>query len=115
MANNRFQKGAVSIAIAILILSLISVIGFATAFLILQQLKMSGQASRSVVAFYAADAGAERCLYRVRYEEGVDCPFTDEQLDFDSSALYTTTYNGSDQIISVGHFGDASRKIEISW
>lgn len=109
------QRGAISIILAILLLNVVTVVGLTIALLIFQQLKMSGQTGRSVVAFYAANAGAERCLYRVRKDGEIDCPFTDEALDFDPNAMYTTVYNGSNQITSVGRFGITSRKVELSW
>lgn len=60
------QKGAVSIVLAILLLSILLVIGLGISVLMINQIKMSGQLGQSVVAFYAAEAGAERCLYHVR-------------------------------------------------
>lgn len=101
--------------IAILTLGLVSVIGFSVSILMLQQLRVSRQAGQSVVAFYAADAGAERCLYEVRQDGAVSCPHTDVSLDSVSDAVYTTTYDGANTITSVGHFEDASRKIEVTW
>jgi hypothetical protein len=109
------QQGAISILLAVLLLSILLVIGLGISLLMLQQIKMSGQVGRSVVAFYAAEAGTERCLYEVRKNGAVSCPFTNVSLDFDSNAKYTTSYNGSDTITSIGQFKDTSRKIEVSW
>ena len=106
------QKGATSILLSILILSMISVIGLGISTLIIQQIKMSGQTGQSVVAFYAADAGAEECLYEVR-KNGVGGYTYTDSLDIDG-AEYTITYNGSDTITSSGQFMDANRKIELS-
>ncbi len=106
------QKGATSILLSILILSMISVIGLGISTLIIQQIKMSGQTGQSVVAFYAADAGAERCLYEVRKNGVAVCPYAET---FTNGAEYATTYNGSDTITSIGQFMDASRKVELSW
>lgn len=109
------QKGAASILLSVLILSSLLAIGLGISALMFQQIKMSGQSGQSVVAFYAADAGAERCLYEVRKNAAVSCPYTDISLDFNSLAKYTTTYNGSDTITSIGQFMDANRKVELSW
>ena len=110
--SKKFQKGAISILLAVLILSMVSAIGIGISVLIIQQIKMSGQTSQSVVAFYAADAGAEKCLYEVRKNGVADCPYNDT---LDNGAEYSTTYNGSDTITSIGQFMDASRKVELSW
>lgn len=115
--NSEFiiQKGAVSIIFAILLLNMLLVIGLGISVLMLQQIRMSGQIGQTVVAFYAADAGAERCLYEVRKNLAGSCPFIDQTLDFSAQARYTTDYNGTDTITSIGRFGKASRKIELSW
>ncbi|MBL7053524.1 MAG: hypothetical protein ISS02_02620 [Candidatus Portnoybacteria bacterium] len=117
--NNISQKGVISILLATLILSIISVIVFGISALMLQQIKMSKQMGDSMVAFYAADSGAERCLYEVRKGSGV-CGFTENpqtpvSLDFDSNAKYTVTYNGSNEIESTGKFRNTTRKVELSW
>ena len=107
------QKGAVSIILAILLLSVLLIIGLGISILMIQQIKMSGQAGRSVVAYYAAEAGAERCLYEVRKNGAVSCPFTDVALD--NQATYSTDYNGLDTITSIGQFRGTNRKVEASW
>lgn len=110
--SKEFQKGAVSILLAVLILSMVSAIGIGISVLIIQQIRMSGQSGQSVVAFYAADAGAEKCLYQVRVNGAANCPYNDT---LSNGAEYTTSYNGSDTIISRGHFMDANRKVELTW
>ena len=112
--NNISQKGVISILLATLILSIISIIAFGISALMLQQIRMSKQMGDSVIAFYAAEAGAERCLYEVRKGSGV-CDFTDISLDFNSSAKYTVTYNGSNEIKSTGVFRNTARKVELNW
>jgi hypothetical protein len=110
--SKKFQKGAVSILLAVLILSMISVISIGISVLIIQQIKMSGQSGQSVVAFYAADAGAEKCLYQVRKNGAANCSYNDT---LSNGAEYITNYNGTDTITSIGQFMDASRKVELSW
>jgi len=112
--NNISQKGVISIVLATLILSIISVITFGISALMLQQIKMSKQMGNSVIAFYAAESGAERCLYEARKGSGV-CGFINISLDFDSNAKYTTTYNGSNEIKSTGEFRNTTRKVELNW
>lgn len=110
------QKGATSILLALLLLSVILVIALGGSALMLGQIQMSGQAGQSVVAFYAADAGAERCLYTIRKTTAsTSCPYTDVSLDFNSQATYTTVYEGGTDLTSIGQFGVTSRKLELSW
>lgn len=115
MKNKSNQKGAVAIILTLLILSVISTIGFGISAIMYNQIEISRQSGESVIAFYAADAGAEKCLYEVRKNAAVNCPYTDVALDFSADATYTTTYNGSNLITSVGKFKNTSRKIELSW
>jgi len=113
MNNSQFQKGAISIVLAVLLLSILLVIGLGVSALMLQQIKLSGQSSQSVVAFYAADAGAERCLWEVRKGMNI-CPFTDELLDIPLTK-YTVDYNGTNLIESTGMHGRTVRKLELGW
>lgn len=101
--------------LVLLILNVLLVISLGINGLMIGQIVASRQSGESVVAFYAADAGAEKCLYEVRKNGAVSCPYTDVPLDFSSSAKYTTTYNGSNTITSAGQFNNTSRKIEITW
>jgi len=111
--NGLFQKGAVSIVLAVLLLSILLVIGLGISALMLQQIKLSGQSGRSVIAFYAADAGAERCLYDVRKGTGF-CPFGDVFLDIPSTK-YNVDYNGVDLIESTGTYRTTVRKLQVGW
>jgi len=113
MNNSPFQKGAVSIVLATLLLSILLVIGLGISALMLQQIKLSGQSSQSVIAFYAADAGAERCLYEARKGANA-CPFTDVFLDVPSTK-YTVVYNGTNLIESIGSYKRVVRKLELGW
>jgi hypothetical protein len=113
--KNIFTKGAVTILLSVLLLSILLVIGLGVSALMLQQIKLSGQIGKSVVAFYAADSGAEKCLYDVRQLSAGSCPYSGVPLDFDSQATYTTSYNGTNQITSIGQFRGAGRKVELSW
>ncbi len=117
MKNLISQRGAISILLAALLLIQLLVIGLGIAFLIIRQIQMSGQAGLSVVAYYAAEAGAEKCLYQVRKETGGGCDIAGggtitETLD---GTTYTAEYNGVDGITSIGQYRGASRKVELSW
>lgn len=109
------QKGSVAMILSILLLSIVFVISTGITVLIFNQIKMSSQIGQSVVAFYAAESGAERCLYDVRKYELSSCSYSDIQLDFNSNAKYTTTYNNSPPIESTGIFVKTSRAVELNW
>ncbi len=109
------EKGVTSILLIMLFLSVVSVVGFGLSLLMLRQLKMTSRAGESVVAFYAAESGIERCLYEVRKNGATNCPFDDVSLAFDPNATYTTFYDGVSTITSLGRFKSTSRKIEVSW
>ena len=105
------QQGAISIFLAVLLLSELLVIGLGVSFLTVQQMEMSRQVGQSVIAYYAAEAGAEECLYEVRKGTG-SCPAAGS---LDNGANYATTYNGSDTITSIGHFKVTNRIVELTW
>lgn len=109
------QKGAISIVLAVMIMSMIVVITASMSALMIQQIKMSGQSGYSVIAFYAADAGAEQCLYDLRKGGATDCLYANVPLDSVPSAKYTTTYDGSGVITSKGEYKGVGRKLEVSW
>jgi len=115
MKKNFSQQGATTILLGVLLLSVLIVIGLGISLLMFRQVELSGEVGRSVVAFYAAESGTERCLYEVRKNAASSCPFADVPLDFNSQARYTTSYNGSDTITSIGQFMDTNRKVELSW
>lgn len=102
----------------VMILNMLLVIGLGIGVLIFQQVKSSAQSGESVVAFYAAEAGAERCLYEIRQNSARTCPYTNVSLAFDSRARYTTAYDyavSSTTMTSTGNFLNVSRKVELSW
>lgn len=108
------QRGATAILLAVLILSMLLIIGLGVSTLIISQIKMSAQTGQSVQAFYAAEAGAERCLYEVRKKGANTCPSG----TLDNNANYNVAVSikeDSGQISSIGHFGQTSRKIELNW
>jgi len=113
------KEGAVSVVIAALLISMLLVISLGVSVLIFQQLKLSGQVGRSVTAFYAAEAGAEKCLYQVWQELDTGCDGTggliDETLDAGLNTSFKAYYVGGDTVISTGRYGDTIRTLELTW
>ena len=114
--ENNKNRGAVTILIALLLSAMLLVIGLGVSTLIFQQLKMSGQTGRSAVAFYAADAGAETCLYQVYTNQDFGCGVGDTiEGTLDENIYYTADYDGLDTVISIGRYFDTSRALEVRW
>lgn len=60
------ERGATTIIIAVLITSVILTIALAATAIIVSEINMSQQLADSIPAYYAAEAGAEKCLYQAR-------------------------------------------------
>lgn len=104
---------------AMFVLAIALGIGLSVSALIINQVKMAVDAGQSVAAFYAADAGAEKCLYQVRKP-----PSTDPCDTFPGGSINTTLTNGASFIVSrdaekiirsLGTYQRTNRKIELSW
>jgi hypothetical protein len=121
------KQGAISILITVLILSNLLVIALGVSFLLLSQIKMSQNAGESVRAFYAADAGAERCLFDMYTGTKTSCSFS---YSYPYPANYVTLDNGAvasssgfvgeglGYISSLGCFNSQKkicRAIELNW
>lgn len=111
------EKGASSILLAFLIISLLAVVSLALSYLMLQQLKMTVESGKSVVAIYAAETGVEKCLYQIRKSTGNGCDSAaaQESDTLSNNSSYVADYDGSGEIKSIGHFGNTSRRIEVTW
>jgi uncharacterized protein (UPF0333 family) len=111
------QKGATSILFGLLLLGMLFVISLTISILMLQQVKLSRQSGLSVVAFYAAESGAEKCLFQIKNSTGVGCDNTGQISDIlDNLASYEAEYDSvNSKITSSGYFKGANRKIEIDW
>jgi len=108
----KLQKGSVSIYISVMLLSVLLVISSGIATLMLNQIKMSSQIGHSVVSYYAAESGIERCLFDMRKGTG-SCSYSNEPLD--NNATYDTNWNaGSYPINSTGYYINTSREIEVN-
>ncbi|MFH1979029.1 MAG: hypothetical protein ABII97_01425 [Patescibacteria group bacterium] len=123
------NKGAVSVIFALILVGLLLLISLGMSVLMLQQLKLSSQEGKSTVAIYAAEAGAERCLYQIRCQDDLIVTTTCDSEIINScfgggvisgiledvDANYAAEYNGSDELNSVGDFQEARRGLELRW
>lgn len=117
------QQGQVTIFVSMVTLTLILFIGLGISSILTSQIKMTSEASQSVVAFYAAEAGAERCLYEVRkvktpgFTPCLLVSFTNVPV---GEAIYTVNYAVTpDGIVrtirSTGTYLKTNRAVEIEW
>lgn len=109
------QRGAVSVILSLLILSILLVIGLSISVISLQHLRISAQLGQSVTAYYAAESGIERCLYRIWQQGHSGCSYQNVRLS-EVDASYTVNGTLSDKKIeSRGRYQITSRKIEVNW
>jgi len=115
------QKGAATILLTVLLLSVFSTITFAIFVPILKQVRMSRSMEQSVIALYAADAGAEECLYRIKKDASSPCYMgaspcqleVNLNLNNGSVPSYLVEFNGSDAIRSKGKFLSTVRRFKV--
>lgn len=98
------------------VLSVLLLISLTAASVMIYEIKMSLEISNSVPAFFAADAGAEKCLYQARLETG-ECSViggaTSVALNNGASAVATRAAAG--RIVSGGNFNSTKRQVELTW
>lgn len=117
MKNNlRSQSGATTILLAFFVMSVLLMMALTAASIMIYQIQMSKETANSIMAFYAADAGAEKCLYQARKgEAGVGCAVSDVfiQLTLNNTATAQASVSSGDKIISSGSFGGTRRNVEL--
>lgn len=111
------QQGAMEILLSILVLNVMLIIGLGISVLMLSQIKMTTETGQSVVAFYAADAGAELCLYQARIGSEA-CSSAGGVVSgtlLGGRAFYSAVRANDNKITSFGQSGKTSRKVELTW
>jgi Na+/H+ antiporter NhaC len=112
------QDGQTAIILAILVLAVLLTIGLGLSALALNQIKTMRAVGFSVEAFYAADAGAEKCLYQVRQSIASECGAAGggtASMTLSNGSSFIATKAATPLINSLGQYQTASRKIELSW
>ena len=89
---DRFNKQGTTLLLAMLIMAGVLTVSLATSKLIINEVVQSAQLDRAVVAFYAAEGGIEKSLYKIRKQ---DVKASDMHLD--SASL---SNNSSYQLIA---------------
>ena len=135
-AKNIIKKeDGITLYIALMMLSVIMAMGLGLTTLTLGQLETSRDIGNSVLDIYAADAGIERGLYRLRKANGLNpCPTTSDCVITSSDPLVTPFSNNATYVVtvldgnilwcpagkfkcfrSIGSLSDTSRAFELSF
>ncbi|MBU1102098.1 hypothetical protein KJ853_00375 [Patescibacteria group bacterium] len=98
------------------VMMIIFLIALVVASIMLFEIKMSRGIANSIPAFYAADAGAEQCLYEARKTSG-GCANVGGTVNYSLSngAAVSATRITNQQIQSSGIFSQTKRKIQVDW
>jgi len=98
------------------VMNVILLIALTTATIIMYEVKMVDDLVNSIPAFYAADAGAEKCLYQSRLESG-ECATVGGVITgaLTNGAQFSATRAASGKIISWGIYGNTKRQMELTW
>ena len=110
------QRGATTILLAMFVMNVILLIALTTATIIMYEVKMVDDLVNSIPAFYAADAGAEKCLYQSRLESG-ECATAGGVVAgvLSNGAQFSATRAADGKIISWGIYGQTKRQVELTW
>lgn len=114
----RGQRGATAILMSLFVLMIILLVASAAASIMVFEIRMSGEIANSIPAFYAADAGAEQCLYQARRGTTGDPCFTaggSITSTLANNASYRVTRTTDTQIDSNGRYSQTSRSVQLTW
>lgn len=115
--ESKNERGATTILLAFFVMNVLLMMTLAAAGIMIYQIQMSKDIANSVLAFYAADAGAEQCLYQARKgAPGVGCATGDNpiQISLTNGAVSQAVVSGGTTIISSGSFGGTRRNLELA-
>ena len=95
-------------------------ISFTAASIMIYQIKMSREAANSILAFYAADAGAEKCLYQSRVlpaNSGEDCTKNNRtiQINLSNGSVGFAEMKNANKLQAWGTYGSTQRQVELTW
>lgn len=112
--DNNYNKKGISVYLALMIISIILSSALGISVIFVSQLRIMEEMGRSVVAFYASDAGIEKILLNR------DNPSNIPETALSNGATYQVlvTPGGSCTnfcIKSVGNYKEVNRAIEISY
>ncbi|TSC53161.1 MAG: hypothetical protein LiPW39_418 [Parcubacteria group bacterium LiPW_39] len=116
------EYGATAILTATFVLTIILLIALTAASVMIFEIKMAREIANSTSAFFAADAGTEKCLCQVRKNAVFSdctggCASVGGSTSFglDNGASVTAKRTASKKIESTGSFSQTIRKVELNW
>lgn len=112
------ERGATTILLAFFVMNVLLMMALTAASIMIYQIQMSKEIANSVISFYAADAGAEQCLYQARKgAPGVGCASLGGSVlvNLGNGASGQATLSSSNKINAFGVFGGAKRSVEVSF
>jgi hypothetical protein len=118
--KNNDQKG-VSILLSLLVMTAILSIAFGVSKLVIGEIKIGRDISRSVVAYYAADSAVERAIFEKRINN-IELNINDCSVDWGSGSFYgakvQVSGSGNNIVVIVkasGCYNNTKRAIEASF
>ena len=111
------ERGATTILLAFLVMNVLLMMALTAAGIMIYQIQMSKEIANSALAFYAADAAAEQCLYQARKgAPGIGCAINDSpiQITLNNGAIGQAVVTGGAKINSSGSFGGTRRSVELT-
>lgn len=111
--KDNLQKG-VSLYLTIAVLTVLTTVSLTLVTISISQIKVVWTVGNSVLAFYAADAGMEQALYRIRKEANFD-NFQDSFANGSSFAVVIDVGEEETTIESTGAFRDTKRALEAKY
>jgi len=116
--QNTANQNGLALLFAVIILSIVLLIAVFIVNVVVTQLKLAGDINNSVAAIYAADAGVECQLYKIRQSVSLNCYTSGGQITMSNGAAISTTVTGSAPnftVKSLGSFRDVRRQFEVSF
>lgn len=125
MNKQKNKKGYISVILAIIVLSLVLVIGLAMTEWIVMGLKLSRTSYISAPAYYAAESGIEKTLYKITATcdacpkeipaADITNPYLSEVFANNTSYEVFVTSTTPFSAKSIGTSNNMKRSIEINW
>lgn len=111
--NNK--KGS-SLLMTMLVVAAITSIAFGLSKLAIGETKLSRDVSKTLIAYYAADSGAECQMYADRFLEGADCGYVCLSAGICFNATGEDVASPHYRLIkSIGSYGDIERAVELEY
>lgn len=116
--KHKIDNRGVSLLLTLLIMAALLAIGLGVSRLSVGEIKITREVPKSIIAYYAAEAGVERAIYEERVGGGASTtPECSQALDNNSSygILEIDRVGESVYIRSVGCYQDIRRAIEVNY